>query len=514
MPRLLAQVQWAERTIFLWNVSRVADANVVSMETMDATTRRGSEPSRRKISSIASLAVYGMSPVAIGAFLWLRSEGLIADTPLWKLVIALVVCGVANLTTGIAASRRPGSRVWLHGRVAASAIGTAVVIYMTGWGSMLVVAYAVGSAELLRTVGPSSWRIGLGWTFVAVVGGEAAIALGWAPSLIHPALGHAVAFASTACLYIVIRVLGHTAEAKEAAEEEIRSRGEHFESLIRHAADMIGVIRSDGVVTSLSPAVAPLLGYLPTDVEGTPFAEMLHRSERMRIATLLGEVMLAPGSSHTTELRMRHRDHTDRLVVATFTNPQGDRAGDIIVNVHDITTQRQLEERLRHDAMHDPLTGLLNRGAFLESLHRACARADRDGHQLGVLYIDLDGFKQINDTFGHGIGDIVLVEAAHRLRANLRDGETIGRLGGDEFIVLLEGVPSREIVVEIADRLLSALERPIVDLPEVPPVSASIGIALCAPNTHPAAEVLNRADDAMYSAKRDGRGRWALSEVA
>ena len=185
-----------------------------------------------------------------------------------------------------------------------------------------------------------------------------------------------------------------------------------------------------------------------------------------------------------------------------------------MVNVHDITTQRRLEERLRHDAMHDPLTGLLNRGAFLESLHRACARADRDGHQLGVLYIDLDGFKQINDTFGHGIGDVVLVEAAHRLRANLRDGETIGRLGGDEFIVLLEGVPSREIVVEIADRLLGALERPIVDLPEVPPVSASIGIALCAPNTHPAAEVLNRADDAMYAAKRDGRGRWALADVA
>jgi diguanylate cyclase (GGDEF)-like protein len=257
-----------------------------------------------------------------------------------------------------------------------------------------------------------------------------------------------------------------------------------------------------------------MLGHLPGDVEGRPFAELLHRSERVRIAALLAEVLVVPGASRTTEMRMRHRDHTDRLVVATFTNPHGDHSGQVIINVHDITTQRRLEERLRHDAMHDPLTGLLNRGAFLDSLHRSCARADRAGAKLGVLYIDLDGFKQINDTFGHGIGDMVLVETSQRLRCNLRDGETIGRLGGDEFIVLLEGVPSREVVVEIADRLLSALEQPLVDLPDVPPVSASIGIALCEPNTQPAAEVLNRADDAMYEAKRDGKGRWALAEVA
>ena len=111
-------VQWVERTNVLWKVPRIADATIVRSETMDPTTRTGSELPRRTMSSYASLAVYGMSPVAIAAFWWLRSAGLIADTPVWKLVIALAVCGVANFATGIGVSRTPGSRMVLHARVA------------------------------------------------------------------------------------------------------------------------------------------------------------------------------------------------------------------------------------------------------------------------------------------------------------------------------------------------------------------------------------------------------------
>jgi diguanylate cyclase (GGDEF)-like protein/PAS domain S-box-containing protein len=469
------------------------------------------EAATERRTSIASLVVYAMSPVGIAAYWYLRANDLLADTPVWLMGVFLLTASTANYVTTVWVTRRPDSLVRMHARAAASALATALVIYATGWGSMLVVAYAVGTAELLRTVGPTSWRPSLMWNLAAIVMGEVAVGLGIAPTMIDPNLGYALSFTAAACLVIVVKVLGDTAEAREAAETEVRERGEHFESLIRHAADMIGVVGHDLRIRSVSPAIAPMLGYEPAAVEHAPFAMLVHPGDIREVIELFSRVIATPGESITTELRLRHHDGTARLAWVTLTSPVEATDREIIVNLHDITTQRELEERLRHDAMHDALTGLLNRAAFLETLERATSRADREESSIALLYIDLDGFKGINDRLGHQVGDQVLIEASRRLRDGLRSGETVGRLGGDEFIVLVESVNHPGIPIEIADRLLRTLVAPMADVPDVDGLSASIGIAMRAPQVDDIEELMLSADQAMYTAKRSGRGRWAMA---
>jgi diguanylate cyclase len=184
----------------------------------------------------------------------------------------------------------------------------------------------------------------------------------------------------------------------------------------------------------------------------------------------------------------------------------------VILNVHDITKQRELEEQLRHDALHDPLTGLWNRPAFSQYAEKACLRAQREGFTLALLFVDLDGFKQVNDTLGHGLGDEVLIQVGRRLRSCLRGTEVLARLGGDEFTVLIERVSGAGDAIDIADRIHDTLTRPF-EGPEGPLyLGASVGIALSENGRLSAAELLRDADHAMYSAKRSGRSGWKLAD--
>jgi diguanylate cyclase (GGDEF)-like protein len=210
--------------------------------------------------------------------------------------------------------------------------------------------------------------------------------------------------------------------------------------------------------------------------------------------------------SFTVEMRLRHVDGSTRLTVATLTAPD-EWEGRIILNLHDITTQRGLEELLRHQATHDHLTGLWNRAAFQELVSTSCARAARHGTTLGVMFVDLDGFKQVNDTQGHDAGDAVLKEAASRIQRALRQTEILARLGGDEFAVLAEPVEGHEHLVDIAVRLLDALAEPWDGIGDAT-LAASIGIAShTGAGAHP--ELLLRlADAAMYEAKRRGGHQW------
>jgi diguanylate cyclase (GGDEF)-like protein len=183
-----------------------------------------------------------------------------------------------------------------------------------------------------------------------------------------------------------------------------------------------------------------------------------------------------------------------------------------VLNMHDVTKQRELEEQLRHDALHDPLTGLWNRPAFAQYAEKACGRAARDGSTLALLFVDLDGFKQVNDTLGHSLGDEVLVEVAKRLRGCLRGSEILARLGGDEFTVLVERVSGARDAIEIADRIHATLTKPI-EAPEAPlTLGASVGIALSEQGRLSSAELLRDADHAMYTAKRSGRSGWKLAD--
>jgi diguanylate cyclase (GGDEF)-like protein/PAS domain S-box-containing protein len=169
-------------------------------------------------------------------------------------------------------------------------------------------------------------------------------------------------------------------------------------------------------------------------------------------------------------------------------------------------TRRRDEDRMRHEALHDPLTGLPNRTLLRDRLEHALAQSGRDGRPTGVLFVDLDNFKQINDVYGHATGDGVLVEFARRLRTAVRPGDTVARLGGDEFVVVCEAV-DEAVVLALGERLEAAIEMPLT-VDGIPyGLSASIGIAL----GHSDAEaLLANADAAVYRAKARGRGRAVL----
>ncbi len=182
----------------------------------------------------------------------------------------------------------------------------------------------------------------------------------------------------------------------------------------------------------------------------------------------------------------------------------------------DISIMKRSEERLAHLASHDPLTDLPNRLLFQDRLKLAIRRAHRMGHGVAVLFLDLDGFKAVNDTLGHPMGDKLLQIVARRLSDCVRDVDTVARLGGDEFIVILENVQEPEDVEQIARKILGALREPIAIDGHEASVTASIGVSLFPEDAENTAELVSNADAAMYRAKDNGRDtyRFFSSDMA
>jgi diguanylate cyclase (GGDEF)-like protein/PAS domain S-box-containing protein len=441
-------------------------------------------------------------PIGLVAFWAGRRLDLMSDTPYWVLATFLVVSSVLN-ASGLALTRRLASRrARVHIRLAISTISTTPIVYATGWGPLLTIGFAVGIADVLRSEGSLAWRPGLVWSALGLGAGQVAIALGIAPTLIEPRVAHFVVVGGVACMGVVVQILGVTAKAAEQAVAELEEREEHFRSLVQHASDVIGLIDADGVLVYVSPAITSFLGYEPDECIGRPIAIVLDPVARERFATLqLG--LLEPGTTDTVELRCAHADGTARLARVTATRRLD---GLLVLNVHDITQQRALEDRLTHQARHDALTGLLNRGALMDVLDGICAEAREHDEPVAVLFVDLDGFKAVNDRYGHEQGDVLLIEAARRIASCLRPSDRVGRLGGDEFLVLLPGVHDPTIARRIADRVLAALAEPWPPYDDCT-ITGSIGIATTTSNRETVDELVRRADGAMYEAKRLGRRR-------
>ncbi len=179
----------------------------------------------------------------------------------------------------------------------------------------------------------------------------------------------------------------------------------------------------------------------------------------------------------------------------------------------DVSDRKRLEDELRHQAFHDPLTGLANKALFLDRVEHAVARTQRGVGQLAILYMDLDNFKLVNDGLGHSGGDALLVAVTDRLLGCVRGADTIARLGGDEFAFLIEDAGSDAEPIEVAERILGAIRRPFVIGDQELAVTISVGVALSEPDRG-AAELIANADLAMYGAKRRGRDRYQIFDSA
>jgi len=292
-------------------------------------------------------------------------------------------------------------------------------------------------------------------------------------------------------------------EASVAAHGRTEAR---FRSLVQNASDLIVVTGPGGVVTYESPSAQRLLGRGIAERTGGSIFRVVHADDRERARGAVAEVLAGPGKAARLDLRFLHQDGSARWMEVHLGNLTGDPSvGGLVWTCRDVSERVALESRLSREARVDALTDLGNRRHLRERLEQALAIARRERTPLGLMVVDLDDFKPVNDSLGHAIGDEVLAGAARRLRAAARGGDTCARLGGDDFAMVLPGAGAAESTA-VAERVGASLSEPHrVGGVEIL-LGASIGVAVSAAGDEGPDELLRNADLAMHVARRRGGG--------
>ncbi|MGO8872289.1 MAG: putative bifunctional diguanylate cyclase/phosphodiesterase [Acidimicrobiales bacterium] len=461
------------------------------------------------------LLAYLMGPVALIAILVLMHFGDVAREPIALWVAVFVAVPVSSLICDELYRRHP-SHVRLNLRIGVQAAGVTSVIYLSGWGPVLSGAFAFLALENVSSGGSRVWRVTACWSLLGIALGQLAISEGWAPSFLSAPETDALALMGAFVVLFVIRMAGATIEQKENAEASMRMSEDRFRSLIQNSSDITMVMDDRGVCIYVSPAISEMLGISPDVLIGHLATDFTHPDDRDRVRSRLGERFQSQPGTALIQFRMQRRNGGWCDVEAVVSN-QLDRpsVAGYVANVRDITERKEFEALLSHRALHDPLTGLANRQLILDRAEQMLVRARRSDILIAAFFIDLDNFKDANDSLGHEAGDRLLQAVADRLVGLLRASDTVGRLGGDEFVILTEGFPLASGPMLIADRIREVLREPFhVDgFKELPiTVTASIGIAT---GDRPSAqELLRDADIALYRAKALGRDRCTLFEPA
>ncbi|HKX58757.1 MAG TPA: EAL domain-containing protein [Steroidobacteraceae bacterium] len=291
-----------------------------------------------------------------------------------------------------------------------------------------------------------------------------------------------------------------------------RSAEARFNALIRNTADVIAIVDADGTVSYVTPTAERIFGFAAHDLIGQRLDELVDVDDRARLREFLARDLAQPGASGVVEARVPRGEERHRVVEIHGSNLEAEPAiGGRLLNLRDMTDRKGVEEQLKRMALHDPLTLLANRSLFQDRVEHAVAVSKRNGRGIAVIFVDLDNFKRINDTHGHAIGDRVLHKSAQRLVKATRSGDTVARLGGDEFAVLLENLATNDPVLEIAARIVEALQEPLDQPVADMRVAASVGIAFSRPEDG-VEDLMRNADVAMYAAKSAGKGRFVVYE--
>ena len=291
-------------------------------------------------------------------------------------------------------------------------------------------------------------------------------------------------------------------------QEVIRQRGQAlFRTLVRNTSDAILIIGDDGVVAYATPSAAAIFG--DVDVEGNRLEDLVDPETRADVARVMDLILAGiTAGTHGFLLRIERLDGRDAVLEVRSSDLRGDRTvGGMVLTLRDVTEQHQLEQELKHQAYHDALTGLPNRVLFAERVADALDHARRTERTVGVLFVDLDDFKVVNDTMGHGTGDELLAAVAGRLAASVRPSDTAARLGGDEFALLIDDAPDGETVEVFAERIVAAFTGPFTLSDAEVIATATVGVATSVDSTD-ADELLRHADLALYAAKAAGKRRW------
>ena len=288
------------------------------------------------------------------------------------------------------------------------------------------------------------------------------------------------------------------------AERTIRESEERMRKFMEASSEGI-LFHRDGVITDVNEALVELVGH--------PAHALIGR----RAIDLVPEEWQATVSEHiesqrdeSYEITITHADgrRIPVEIVAKMLHYGGEEQRMVVVR--DITARKQAQERIEFLALHDALTELPNRLYLNDYLPRTLALARRQNKRVAVIFIDLDGFKPVNDTLGHDAGDAMLCAVAHRLRGTVRESDLVARLGGDEFLIVLTDVAAPSDVERVAGALLENMRTPVVWRGKTLTPSMSVGVSLSPDHGISGDELIRRADSAMYRAKTDGGNRYSL----
>jgi diguanylate cyclase (GGDEF)-like protein/PAS domain S-box-containing protein len=329
----------------------------------------------------------------------------------------------------------------------------------------------------------------------------------------YPWTPFAGGIAATLVIAMVLFLLGRSRVAAldlaarlgiDLAASEARAK-----AVMDSAVEAIVTTDALGHIESANPAAEQLFSWSETELVGRPVGDLI---PALAVSDDGGGLRDVRWEEREHMVEAQRKDETSVPVDVSLTSTSVHGVEMFTLIARDATVRKLHEDQLEHQATHDPLTGLANRKLFDELLVRAVFRAERGRRALAVLYMDLDGFKDVNDVFGHQAGDRVLSETARRLESVIRPGDIVARLGGDEFVVLCENLTSPDDAEKIATRVVQAVGQPIAVAAGVATVTASVGVAIGSLGES-AASVVARADEAMYRTKQDGKAGYRFANA-
>jgi diguanylate cyclase (GGDEF)-like protein/PAS domain S-box-containing protein len=298
---------------------------------------------------------------------------------------------------------------------------------------------------------------------------------------------------------------------RRRAQDELERREQRFRAIVEKSWSGVVLLTHSLAFSYVGASTERLLGYNEGELMGASILGFVHPRERQSARQLFANLLEAPSRELQGELRFLHKNGSWVWIEGFAQNLLHEPSvGAIVVNYRDITQRKATEKQLEYQAYYDALTGLPNRLLFRDRVVTAIAQATRNRRAMAVMYLDLDHFKLVNDGLGHSIGDKLLAQVAERLQASVRASDTISRLGGDEFTLLLNDVQSSDAVAGVARKILQSLARPFKVEGHELFVTASIGISIYPSDGSDVETLLKTADSAMYRAKELGRNQAQL----
>jgi diguanylate cyclase (GGDEF)-like protein/PAS domain S-box-containing protein len=400
-----------------------------------------------------------------------------------------------------------GVRWDADGAVIGSALGPAATAGIADLGTAYGQDTSRGDAAQLSTVDHdvvdgTPWRIELSATEAFA---PDAFGFPWSPFI----GGLAATLVIATALFLLGRSRIDALDLAARLGMDLAASEARAKAVMDSAVEAIVTTDALGHIESANPAAEQLFSWSESELVGRPIGDLIPALAVSEDGGGLHDVRWEE-QEHMVEAQRKDSETVPVDVSLTSTSVHGVEMFTLIAR--DATVRKLHEDQLEHQATHDPLTGLANRKLFDELLVRAVFRAERGRRALAVLYMDLDGFKDVNDVFGHQAGDRVLSETARRLESVIRPGDIVARLGGDEFVVLCENLAAPDDAEKIATRVVQAVGQPIAVAAGVATVTASVGVAIGGLGES-AASVVARADEAMYRTKQDGKAGYRFANA-